>query len=125
MRRSLTFAAVLSAVLATFAAAPAFAGYGALAHDQATGKFGLSWDKQTQIQADEAAMKDCAESSCKIIFRSRPRQCAAIATSTVEKSTAWGAGLKGTRDAARLAAIKDCQKHTAGQCKERAVGCNR
>jgi hypothetical protein len=125
MRRATLFAGGFAALLTVAAAAPAFAGYGALSHDDATGKYGLSWDKQTQQQADDAAMKDCAEGACKIIFRTKPRQCGAIATSEKEGSTAWGGGVKGTRDAAQLAAIQDCQKRTKGQCKVRAAGCNR
>ncbi len=125
MRRSTMIAAGFSALLVTGAAAPALAGYGALAHDDASGKFGLSWDKETQRQADERAMKDCAESSCKIIFRTTARQCGALATSEKQGSTAWGGAVKPTRDAAALAAIADCQKRTSGQCKVRASGCNR
>ena len=125
MRWVTIIAASFSAVLATVAAAPAFAGHGALARDDASGKFGLSWDKETQRQADEAAMKDCVESSCKIIFRTKARQCGAIATSEKQGSTAWGGAMKPTRDAAVLAAMTDCQKHTSGQCKVRASGCNR
>jgi len=125
MRRTTMLAVFFSALLATGTAAPALAGYGALARDDATGKYGLSSDKATQTQADETAMKDCVESSCKIIFRTRPKQCGAIATSEKRGSTAWGGAVKQTRDAASLAALTDCQKRTAGQCKVRASGCNR
>jgi Domain of unknown function (DUF4189) len=125
MRRGTIIAACVSAFVVTIAAAPAFAGYGALAHDDASGKFGLSWDKATQRQADETAMKDCVESSCKIIFRTKARQCGAIATSEKQGSTAWGGAVKPTRDAAALASMNDCQKRTSGQCKVRASGCNR
>ncbi|HLY46996.1 MAG TPA: DUF4189 domain-containing protein [Stellaceae bacterium] len=124
MRRTPLFAAALSALLLAVAT-PAVAGYGALAHDSASGKFGLSWDKPTQKDADAAAMKDCVESACKIIFRTHPHQCGAVATSEKEGSTAWGGGVKGTREAAQLGAMQDCQKHTSGQCKVRASGCNR
>jgi hypothetical protein len=124
MRSKLPLAIAMSAVLAA-AATPAWAGYGALAHDTATGKFGLSWDKQTQKEAEDAAMKDCGETDCKIVFRARSHECGAIATATVANSTAWGAGLKKNRAAAELAAVTDCQKHTKGQCKLRAAGCNR
>lgn len=125
MRRARMMVAGFAALAVSLAAAPAFAGYGALARDQASGKFGLTWNKPTQKEADAAAMKDCAESSCKIVFRSGPRQCGAIATATKEKSTAWGAGRKHSRAAAELTALNDCQKHTSGQCKVRAAGCNR
>jgi hypothetical protein len=123
MRRATMMAAGFSALVMSIAAAPAFAGYGALAHDEATGKFGLSWDKPTQKQADDAAMKDCVESACKIIFRTKAHQCGAIATP--EKGNAWGAATRNQRDAAGLGAINDCQKHTSDQCKVRSSGCNR
>jgi len=125
MRCARIIAAGFSALLMTAAALPAYAGYGALAHDDASGKYGLSWDKATQRQADELAMKDCVESSCKIIFRTKARQCGAIATAEKPGSSAWGGSVKPTRDAAALAAMNDCQKHTSGQCKVRASGCNR
>ena len=125
MPRATMIAAGLLALLVLGAAGPAHAGYGALARDDASGKFGLSWDKPTQKQADDSAMKDCVESSCKIIFRTKPRQCGAIAISEKAGSTAWGGGVKPTRDAASLTAMNDCQKRTSGQCKVRASGCNR
>lgn len=124
MRRATLLAAGFSVLLTALAAAPAFAGYGALARDDASGKFGLSWDKQTQKLADESATKDCGESSCKIVFRTQARQCGAIATA--ESGNAWGASDRGNRkDAVELAAMKGCQKRTSGQCKVRASGCNR
>ncbi|HEV8679787.1 MAG TPA: DUF4189 domain-containing protein [Stellaceae bacterium] len=124
MRRTSIIAAVIAALLTTGAASPALAGFGALAHDDATGKYGLSSDKATQTQADETAMKDCVESSCKIIFRTKARQCGAIATA--EQGKAWGASDKGNqKDTVELRALKACQERTGGQCKVRASGCNR
>lgn len=123
MRR--TMMGLFAALCVTLAAGPAFAGYGALARDNTTGKFGLSLDKPTQQEAEQSAMRDCGESSCKIVFRSKPHECSAIATATKEASTAWGAGGKPTRAEAELVAMSDCQKHTSGQCKVRASGCNR
>lgn len=123
MPRPTLSVAIVVALLTALAAAPAFAGYGALARDPATGKVGLSWDKPSQHDADTAAMRDCAESSCKIVFRTRPHQCGAVATALA--GAAWGAAYRGARGAAALAAMSDCQKHAAGQCKVRVVGCNR
>ena len=124
MRRAVPAALLVSLFVAAAAATPAFAGYGALARDNATGKFGLSWDKPTQKQADDLALKDCAESSCKIVFRTRSHQCGAIATA--DKGNGWGASDKGARkDTVELRAMKTCQEHASGQCKVRASGCNR
>lgn len=122
MQRSLLLALATCAVLAG-AAMPAFAEFGAFARDEASSKLGLSWGKETQKQADEAAMKDCGETSCKIVFRTRSHQCSAVATA--EEGKAWGASFRNTKDAAQLAAMTDCQKRVKGQCKVRASGCNR
>lgn len=123
MIRAKFAAAAVAALLAGTAAAPAFAAFGALARDDGSGKFGLSWDKPTQGAADDAAMKDCAANSCKIIFRTRSHQCGAIATA--KEGNAWGAANRGRKDAAALAAMNDCQKRSKGQCQVRAAGCNR
>jgi Domain of unknown function (DUF4189) len=123
MQRTLLLALGICAVLAS-AATPAFAEFGAFARDEASGKLGLSWGKETQKQADAAAMKDCGESSCKIVFRTHPHQCSAVATA--EEGKAWGASDRGNRkEAVELAALSGCQKRTKGQCKVRASGCNR
>jgi hypothetical protein len=123
MRRATLLALGISALLACAAATPAFAEFGAFARDEATNKIGLSWGKETQRQADAAAMKDCSESSCKIVFRTSSKQCSAVATA--EEGTAWGASRRDHKDAAALAAMNDCQKRTKGHCKVRASGCNR
>lgn len=123
MHRATLLALGISALLAVAAATPAFAEFGAFARDEASGKLGLSWGKETQRRADEAAMKDCAESACKIVFRTRAKQCSAVATAA--EGNAWGASRRDHKDAAELAAMTDCQKRTKGQCKVRASGCNR
>jgi hypothetical protein len=116
--------AIVAAVLTALAAAPALAGYGAFATDPAASdKVGLSWDKPTQHDADAAAMHDCGGGGCKIMFRTRPHQCSAVATGVDGKGL--GAAYRGSRDAAALAAMNDCQKRAKGQCKVRVVGCNR
>ena len=114
---------VAAAALAVGTAGPALAGYGAFATDEATGKFGLSWNEETQSRADEVAIKDCGGGSCKVRFRAGPRQCEAVATP--EQGSAIGAAYRPSRDAAALAAINDCQKRTKAQCKVRTSGCNR
>ena len=127
MRRSTMiaagFAAGFAAVAASLAAAaPAAAAFGAFAYDEATGKYGYSWNQKTEKLADEAALKGCAADGCKIVFRTKPRQCGAIATA--EKGKAWGGARRPTRAAAELAALQSCQKHTSGQCKVRGAECN-
>ena len=122
MPRTPLFATAAALLLA--AATPAVAGYGAFALDEAAHKFGYSSNQSDQKHADALALKNCKSSDCKVVFPIPPRQCGALAT--IEKEgTAWGGAAKPTRDAAQLAAVEDCQKHTAGHCKVRQSTCNR
>jgi hypothetical protein len=104
-------------------AGPALAGYGALARDDSTGKYGLSSNEETQSKADDVALKECGSDKCKFVFRTTPRECGAIATN--EDGKIWGGAKRPRRDAAELAAMQNCQKHTKGQCKIRGSECNR
>ena len=120
---------VLFAGLTMFAAlaltAPAHAEYGALAYDEASGKYGIAYNERTQQRADETARKDCGGEKCKLMPFG-PRDCAALATVEDRKeSNAWGGGRGGTRAAAELQAMESCQKHTKRQCKIRVAECNR
>jgi hypothetical protein len=124
MRRSTMVALGVAAFLAGAAAQPAFAGYGALAYDEANGKYGLSANEATQAKAEEVAIKICGGDKCKVVFRTAAKECGAIATE--ESGTAWGAGKRPQqRAAAELAAIQNCQKRTKGQCKLRGAECNK
>lgn len=116
-------AAMTIALLA--GAAPAFAGFGAIAYDQATGRYGFSWNEQSQDRAGGLARKDCGSDNCRVI-PVPPGKCGALATTDNPKeSTAWGASIKEQKAAAELGAMQDCQKHTSGQCKIRGSECNR
>src|SRR5437762_6597752 len=108
MRRATIIAAGFFALLAGVAAAPAFAGYGALAHDDDSGKYGLSSNEESQGKADEVATKICGTDKCKIVFRTGAKQCGSIAIA--EGSSAWGGGKGPQRAAAELDAMTNCQK---------------
>ncbi len=66
---------------------PAFAGYGAVAYDQNTGKYGASWDQPTASKADEEALRQCASPDCRV-HPVEPKGCGALALS--DKDKAWG-----------------------------------
>src|SRR5580704_9126163 len=100
MRSATIIAAGFVSILTILAAAPAVAGYGALAHDDETQKYGLSANEDTQTKADEVALKECGGGKCKIVFQTRPRECGAIATA--ESGTGWGAGKSPQRAVAEL-----------------------
>jgi hypothetical protein len=120
--RRMTIAAGFCVVAMATGAGPALAGYGALAHDDSTGKYGLSSNEETQSKADDVALKECGSEKCKFVLRTTPHECGAIATG---EGTAWGGGKNPQRATAELAAMQNCQKHTKGQCKVRSTGCNR
>jgi len=107
----------------TLSAAPAFAGYGALAYDEESKKYGLSSDEGSQSKADDVATKECGGGKCKIVFRTAPRECGAIAVAG--EGDAWGGGKAPQKAKAELDAVNNCQKRTKGQCKVREASCNR
>ena len=60
-RASLWAASVLAGVLAS--AAPAYAGYGAIAYDLNADRYGFAWNEPNQARASELAKKDCGGSA--------------------------------------------------------------
>jgi hypothetical protein len=121
-RQSLVIAATFAMIAVAASARPAFAAYGAFAYDEGAGKYGYSYNEKNQGQADAAALKGCNSGGCKIVFRTGPQQCGAIAAT--ENGKVWGGARRDQRPAAELAAMQDCQKRTQGQCKVKASECN-
>jgi hypothetical protein len=111
------------AIFSLASAAPAFAEYGAVARDEATGKYGFAWNEANQKQADDAAIKACNTTDCKVVFKVGPKKCGAMATT--DDGKIWGGADRPTRSAAELAAIEGCQKRTKVQCKVRGSECNK
>jgi hypothetical protein len=103
-------------------AVPARAEYGAIAWDAATGKAGASWHEAAAKRAAEAAISECGASGCKVVTTIGPGMCGALASSDDGKKV--GAAARKTRDAARVAALKDCPK-TSGECTIRLSDCSK
>ena len=122
MHRFTLLAAGFAATLLV-GAAPAFAGYGAIAFDEATGRYGFSWNEETSRKAEEIALRDCQSGGCKVVVPVGPKECAAFASG--EKDKVWGGAKRPTRDAAKLSALENCQKRTGGKCILRGNECNR
>jgi hypothetical protein len=106
-----------------FPAVPAVAGYGAIAWDRDTGKYGVSWNQPTGKRAEEVALGECGASGCKIVGRVRPGMCGALATTEDGKHA--GAAWRKDKEAARLAALESCKGDRAGECLVRATDCNK
>jgi hypothetical protein len=118
-----TAIALLAFAYTLLPAIPASAGYGAIAWDQETARGGWSWNERTQDRADELAVEKCKSSGCKVFYRVGPALCGAVATTRDGKHA--GAASRPNRDAARSAALKDCEKDNAGECVVRVAGCNK
>lgn len=89
-------------------------GFGAIAYDPTTGRYGFSWNEQTQDRASGLASKDCGSDKCRVI-PVPPAKCAALATTDNRKeSSAWAAAIRDEKPAAERSAMQNCQKHTAG-----------
>lgn len=121
--------AFLRLLLASFAvgalllAAAAFAGYGAVAYDEDARKQGFAWDAPSQERANDAAKRNCGSDACKIRFGVGPKMCAALATP--DAGPAWGGAVRKSVDAAKFAALKNCQKHARDKCVIRESRCNK
>ena len=124
MRRALwTAIALLAFAYTLLPAIPALAGYGAIAWDRGTGKYGASWNQPTKKGAEDGALGECGTSGCEIVYRIGPKLCGALATTEDGKHA--GAASRPGRDAARLAAVKNCARDKAGECVVRITECNK
>jgi hypothetical protein len=123
MRRTLLTAAIIICVSALLPAA-AVAGYGAIAWDKATGKYGWSRNQSSAQKADELALAGCGASGCEVVVRmTSAALCGALATTKDRKAV--GAASRKTAADARLAALADCRKSTDGECVIRTSGCTK
>ena len=123
LRNVLMAAGVMVAGMVALGSSPALAGYGAIAYDTETGRYGFSWNEESSHKAEEIALRDCKSKGCKIVIPVGPRECAALASSANGK--VWGGKKAGSRDSAKLGALENCQKRTAGKCEIRGSECNK
>jgi uncharacterized protein DUF4189 len=122
-RKVWTVVALLAFAYTLLRGIPAFAGYGAIAWDRGTGKYGVSWNQPTAKRAEEVALGECGATGCKVVSKIGPAMCGALATTEDGKHA--GAAWRKDRDAARLASLSNCQKDKAGECIVRATDCNK
>jgi hypothetical protein len=97
--------------------------YGAIAWDRQSGRRGWSWSQPTAQRAEQLALSECGASSCEVITRSGRNMCGALATT--ENGKYVGAASRSDREAARLAAMANCNKGNAGECAVRFAECNK
>ena len=123
LRAALCGALIAAATGAALAAATnEQPGFGAVAYDEGTGKYGVSWNQTTQSRADELALRACASPNCRV-HPVEPKECGALARS--DKDQAWGGAERDTLDDAKRDAVAHCRTHTkAGTCTVQVSGCN-
>jgi len=97
--------------------------HGAIAWDRQSGRRGWSWNQPTMHRAEEVALSECGASGCEVITRTGRGACGALATT--ENGKYVGAASRNEREAARLAALANCNKGNAGECAVRFTECNR
>ena len=116
-------AALLALGMLLLSGLPAQADFGAIAYDAKSGKRGWSIHEATPQKAEQAALSACGAGECKVVVKIGQKRCAAVAG--VEGKTFIGAAARGSRDAARVAALADCQKRASGDCVVQFSDCNR
>jgi tetratricopeptide (TPR) repeat protein len=97
-------------------------GFGAIAYSVYTGKHAFVSAQKTQKEAEAFALEACG-TGCKIIMPLNSGLCAALAVAK-DDNTVWGGATRPTVDAARLAALGNCQKRTTSQCLVLEAMCN-
>jgi len=123
MQRASPLVVGVAAIVVALAAAPASAGYGAIAYDQQSGNHGASWNQPTPARANELALKECASPECRV-HPVEPKGCGALARS--DKDKAWGGADRVRLDEAKREAVAHCQTHTTtGSCAVSISGCNK
>jgi serine/threonine-protein kinase len=88
---------------------------GAIAYDDDTGDYGLTYNYPSRASAERDAKEDCGNRNCKIAVWFK-NQCGAVA----EAKTVWGYGLGTSRKEAKKDALSMCGK---GSCEIVAWAC--
>jgi clan AA aspartic protease (TIGR02281 family) len=101
---------------------PALIQYGAIAWDEGTGKRGWSLNQDTPQRAAEVALGACGTAGCKVIVRTGPAMCSALAAT--ENGKYIGVASRADRIDALLSALTNCQKGNAGECPVQLTTCN-
>jgi hypothetical protein len=100
-------------------ASNAYSGWGAIASNDRNRRWGMAWDKESQLQADNVAITECG-SGCSVRVRFKPNQCGAFARGD---GTSWGSGWGESRSEAQTNAVAGCAERGQG-CKIETWRCN-
>lgn len=113
MRRTLTFLAAASGLIALLAQGDAAAQdyYGAIAYSTSTGAHGYSYDYGSQYDAEQRALNECYQygGGCQVATWFR-NACGALAVGP----NGWGADWHTSRSGAESKAIARCSQYSYG-----------
>ena len=120
--RNLGIAVVVACAAFLYQHASAYAVdyYGAIAYSQDTDAHGWAYDYKSQIEAESAAMLECAKhgGGCKIATWCK-NACCALA---VGRGYGWGADWGRSKEEAQKLAVRRCNQHTSN-CSVRRWVC--
>jgi len=105
-----------------FAAVPAHAQYGALAYDPDSRVWGRSYNQPSPRDADGVALSYCRSPGCRVVARTGPGQCGAIAAPSYGNGFRWAT--RPSRGAAEYAAVAGCQEQQGQYCHVVFAVCN-
>lgn len=121
MSRLVAIAIGVAAIL--IAATPARAQYGALAYDENTRAWGQSHGMGSPREAERTALGYCRSGGCRIVVRTGPGQCSAIAASA-HSGTWYHWSAAGSRGGAEHDAIRGCERDSGQSCTIQVWQCN-
>jgi hypothetical protein len=120
----ITLGMAASAGLAMMLAAiPARAQYGALAYDPDTRLWGRATDTSSPRDAEATALAYCRSGGCRVVTRTGPGQCSAIAAANDGTRSHWST--RPGRAEVEAAAVERCQYEARQPCHLVVVQCNR
>ena len=122
MKRVTLLAAALAGLAILFAATPVRAQYGALAYDPDTRLWGRATDMPSPREAEATALGYCRSGGCRVVARTGPRECSAIAAANDGTRSHWST--RPGRGEVEAAAVERCQDEAREPCHLVVVQCN-
>jgi hypothetical protein len=123
MKRATLIAAASAGFAIMLTAMPVLAQYGALAYDPDTRLWGRATDSPSPRDAEAAALAYCRSGGCRVVTRTGPGQCSAIAAANSGARSHWST--RPRRAEVEAAAVERCQYEAREPCHLVVVQCNR
>ena len=122
MKRVTLLAAASAGLAVIVAAMPVRAQYGALAYDPNTRLWGRATNVPSPRDAEATALSYCRSGNCRIVTRTGPGQCGAIAAANDGSQSHYST--RPGRAEVEAAAVERCQYEARQPCHLVVVQCN-